>query len=218
MPALRALRVALAAVSLAAVTAACTSPTSPKEKASSSGAVETPVFTGPESAEPSTATTALSLAAVVPAPDGLGAALPFGMQAARAMNGLTQALGRAENVTVVPADANCGATRIFRWKDFDVLINEVTARSGGNPGLVGWAMGAAAPAALGLKTDKGIGVASTLAAVKAAYGPVTVAQGPNGPTLVIRAANGVITGDLDGTKDNSRVKALRAGASCPGAS
>jgi hypothetical protein len=211
MPALRALRVALIAVSLVVVTAACTSP---KEKAaSSSGAVETPAFTGPESTEPSTVTTALSLAAVIPAPDGIGP-LTFGTQAARAMNGLTQALGRAENVTVVPADANCGATRIFRWKDFDVLINEVTARSGGNPGLVGWAMGAAAPASLGLKTDKGIGIGSTLGAVKAAYGAVTVAQGANGPTFVIRVASGVITGDLNGTGDAGRVKALRAGASC----
>jgi hypothetical protein len=210
MPALRALRVALAAASLVVVTAACTSP---KEKASSSGAVETPGFTGPESTEPTTATTALGLAAVVPAPDGIGP-LAFGTQAARAMNGLTQALGRAENVTVVPEGANCGATRIFRWKDFDVLINEVTARSGGNPGLVGWAMGAQAPAPLRLKTDKGIGIGSTLAAVKAAYGPVTVAQGANGPTLVIRAASGVITGDLDGSGDTGRVKTLRAGASC----
>jgi hypothetical protein len=211
MPALRALRLALAAASLVVVTAACTSP---KEKASTPGAVETPGFTGPESTEPTTGSTALSLAAVVPAPDGLGALL-FGTQAARAMNGLTQALGRAEKVIVVPEGANCGATRVFRWKDFDVLINEVTARSGGNPGLVGWAMGAAAPAPLGLKTDKGIGIGSTVAAVKAAYGSVTVAQGANGPTLVIRAANGVISGDLDGPGDASRVKTLRAGASCP---
>ena len=211
MSALRALRVALAAAILVAATAACTGP---KDKASSSGAVETPVFTGPESTEPTTATTPLSRAAVVPAPDGLGA-LPFGTQAARAMNGLTQALGRAETVTLVPEGANCGATRVFRWNDFDVLINEVTARSGGNPGLVGWAMGAPAAAPLGLKTDKGIGIGSTLAAVKAAYGAVTVAQGANGPALVIRAANGVITGDLDGPGDASRVKTLRAGASCP---
>jgi hypothetical protein len=211
MPALRSLRVALAAASLVVVTAACTSP---KEKASTSGAVESPGFTGPESTEPTTGTTALSLAAVVPAPDGLGS-LPFGTQAARAMNGLTQALGRAEKVTVVPEGANCGATRVFHWKDFDVLINEVTARSGGSPGLVGWAMGAAAPARLGLKTDKGIGIGSTVAAAKAAYGSVTVAQGANGPTLVIRAANGVISGDLDGPGDAGRVKTLRAGASCP---
>jgi len=213
MPALRALRVALAAMSLMVVTAACTSP---KEKASSPGKVEeTPAFTGPESAEPSTATTpALSLAAVVPAPDGIGP-LAFGTQAAKAMNGLTQALGRAENVTTVPPSANCGATRVFRWKDFDVLINEVTARSGGNPGLVGWAMGAAAPPGLGLKTDKGIGIGSTLAAVKAAYGPVTVAQGPNGPTFVIRVASGVITGEITGAGDTGKVKTLRAGASCP---
>jgi len=212
MPALRALRVALMAASLVVVTAACTSP---KEKASSPGAVqETPVFTGPEAAEPSTATTPLSLAAVIPAPDGIGP-LTFGTQAARAMNGLTQALGRAENITVIPPNTNCGATRVFRWKDFEVLINEVTARSGGNPGLVGWAMGAAAPAGLGLKTDKGVGIGSTLAAVKAAYGPVTVAQGPNGPTFVIRVASGVITGELAGTGDSGRVKTLRAGASCP---
>ena len=66
---------------------------------------------------------------------------------------------------MVPANATCGATRVFHWKDFDVLINEVTAHSGGNPGLVGWGMGASS---LGLKTDKGIGVGSTLRAVKAA--------------------------------------------------
>jgi hypothetical protein len=212
MPALRALRVGLVVASLVVVTGACTS--NPKEKASSKGSVDTPVFTGPESAEPSTATTALSLSAVMPAPDGLGPALPFGMQAARAMNGLTQALGRAETVTPVPEGTSCGATRIFRWKDFEVLINEVTARSGGNPGLVGWAMGAAAPAPLGMKTDKGIGIGSTLAAVKAAYGAVTVAQGPNGPTFVVRLANGVMSGDLSGPGDAARVKTLRAGVSC----
>ena len=211
MPARRALRLGLVVASLVVVTAGCTG--SPKEKASSKGSVETPVFTGPESAEPSTATTALSLSAVVPAPDGLGPALPFGMQAARAMNGLTQALGRAETVTPVAAGTSCGATRIFRWKDFDVLINEVTARSGGNPGLVGWAM-AAAPATLGMKTDKGIGVGSTLAALKAAYGAVTVAQGANGPTFVVRLSNGVMTGDLNGPGDAGRIKTLRAGVSC----
>ena len=207
MPAQRALRVALAAVSLLAVSAACTSP--PKEKASMKGDVRTP-FTGTESTEPTTSTTALGMTALVLAPDGIGP-LPFGMQAARAMNGLTQALGRAEKVTPVPATATCGATRIFRWKDFDVLINEVTARSGGNPGLVGWSVGATAPSSVGLKTDKGIGIGSTLAAVKAAYGPaVTVA----GTTFAIRGGNNVITGELEGSKDTARVKTLRAGASC----
>ena len=207
MPALRALRVALAAVCLVVGSAACTSP--PKDKASMKGDVQTP-FTGPEPTEPTTATTALSLTALVLAPDGIGP-VPFGMQAARAMNGLTQALGRAETVTPVPDSANCGATRIFRWKDFDVLINEVTARSGGTPGLVGWSLGATAPSSVGLKTDKGIGIGSTLAAVRTAYGSaVTVA----GTTFAIRGANNVMTGELEGPNAAGRVKTLRAGASC----
>jgi hypothetical protein len=208
MPALRALRVALAAVSLVVATTACTSP--PKDKASMKGDVQTPVFTGPESTEPTTSTTSLSMTALVLAPDGIGP-LPFGMQAARAMNGLTQALGRAEKITPVPDGANCGATRIFRWKDFDVLINEVSARSGGTPGLVGWSLGATAPSSVGLKTDKGIGIGSTLAAVRAAYGSaVTVA----GSTFAIRGAKSVISGELDGANDAARVKTLRAGVSC----
>jgi hypothetical protein len=208
MPALRALRVAVAAVSLVAVAAACTSP--PKDKASMKGDVKTPVFTGPESTEPTTATTALSKTALVLMPDGIGP-LPFGMQAARAMNGLTQALGRAEQVIAVPPTANCGATRIFRWKDFDALINEVSARSGGSPGLVGWSLRAPAPSSVGLKTDKGIGIGSTLAAVRAAYGSaVTIA----GTTFKIRGANSVITGELDGGSDAARVKTLSAGAAC----
>ena len=207
MPALRALRVVVAAMSLVVVTAACTSP--PKDKASMKGDVKAPVDIGPESTEPTTATTALSMAALVLTADGIGP-LPFGMQVARAVSGLTQALGRAETVTNVPPGADCGATRMFRWKDLDVLVNEVSARSGGTPGLAGWSVGAAA-SSVGLKTDKGIGIGSTAAAVRAAYGPaVTMA----GTTLEIRAGNGVITGELDGGSDAARVKKLSAGVSC----
>jgi len=207
----RTLRVALAVGGLMVLmTAGCTSPK--EDKASFSGDVKTPVFTGPESTEPTTATTALGRRSVILAPDGLGS-LPFGTQAARAMKGLTQAFGRAENITVVPPGASCEATRIFHWKDFDVLINEVSARSGGAPGLAGWAVGAPAPASLGLKTEKGIGMGSTVAAVRAAYGPaVTIA----GTKLEIRAEGGVISGELDGPNDVGRVKTLRAGATCPG--
>jgi hypothetical protein len=211
LPAVRSLRLALVAVSLLVLTAACTSN---KERASFSGGVQPTSDAEAPRMEPSTTTTALTMAQVVPAPDGLGP-LSFGTQAARAMGALTRALGRAENATVVPADANCGATRIFRWKDFDVLINEVSTRSGGNPGLVGWSLGATAPSSLDLKTEKGIGIGSTVAAVKAAYGPtVTIDQGVNGPTFKITAPNGVITGELNGLSAASRVKALRAGVSC----
>ena len=207
MPALRALRVAVAAVSLVAVTAACTSP--PKDKAAMKGDVKAPVVTGPESTEPTTATTALGMAALVLTAEGIGP-LPFGTQAARAMSGLTQALGRAETVTSIPPGANCAATRMFRWKDLDVLVNEVSARSGGTPGLAGWSMGTAA-SSVGLKTDKGIGIGSTMAAVRAAYGSaLTIA----GTTFKVRSANSVITGELDGGSDAARVKKLSAGAAC----
>lgn len=203
MPALRALRVAVAAMSLVVVTAACTSP--PKDKASMKGDVKAPVEIGPESTEPTAATAPLGMAALVLTADGIGP-LPFGMQVARAVSGLTQALGRAETVTAVPPGANCGATRLFHWKDLDVLVNEVSARSGGTPGLAGWSVAAA-----GLKTDKGIGIGSTLAAVRAAYGPaVTIA----GTTFKVRGANSVITGELDGGSDAARVKKLSAGVSC----
>ena len=209
MPALRALRVALAAATLVVVTAACTSP--PKDDTTQKGDVKAPtVFTGPESTEPTTATTPLSMAALVLAPEGIGP-LPFGMQAARAMNGLTQALGRAEKVTPVPSADSCGATRSFRWKNFDVFVNEVSSRSGGNPGLVGWSLSATAPSSIGLKTDKGIGIGSTLAAVKAAYGSaVTVA----GSTFAVRGANGVMSGEVEGGGDAARVRTLRAGVFC----
>jgi hypothetical protein len=210
------LRVALAAMSLVVVTAACTGQ---KDKPQVSGGVEQPADQGPgdmgpETTEPTTATTALRQEALSLAADGIGP-LPFGLQAARAMNGLTQALGRAENIRVVPPAANCGVTRIFRWRDFDVLVNEASARSGGKPGLVGWSLGPPSPSGLGLKTAKGIGIGSTVTAVKAAYGTaVTPGQGPNGPTLQITAPSGVITAELDGHGDAARVTTLRAGATC----
>jgi hypothetical protein len=202
---MRKFRVALAALTLLSVTTACTSP---KEPASFEGGVETTA--AGSKTEPSTSTTAVTPAAVVLAPDGLGA-VSFGTQAARAMNALTQAFGRAENVTVIPPAANCGATRIFRWKDFAVLINEVSARSGGNPGLVGWSLGPTAPASADLETEKGIGIGSTAAAVKEAYGAAT---NQAGATLTITAPNGVITAELEAGNDSGRVKTLRAGVSC----
>lgn len=202
---MRSFRVGLVAFALLSLTAACTGGSKPT---SSRGSLEVPAE-APAPGE-STTTTALTAAAVVLAPDGLGT-LPFGTQAARAMDALTQAFGRAEAVTPVPPESDCGATRMFRWKDFTVLINEVTAQSGGSPGLVGWSLGATAPVSTALRTDKGISIGATAAAVKAAYGPATTQAGP---TLTITTPTGVITADLDGASDASRVKTLRAGASC----
>lgn len=179
-----------------------------KERPSFSGSVETTV---PEPASAaSTTTPPLSASSLVLAADGLGP-VTFGTQAAVAMGRLTQALGRAEEPTLIPPGSGCDATRIFRWKNFAVLINEVSARSGGKPGLVGWALGAPAPDSLDIKTDKGIGVGSTVAALKAASGTsVTITPG----AFEIAAPNGAITGALDGQGDTAKVKALQAGTVC----
>ena len=210
MPALRSIRLTLVAVTLVAMTAGCTSG---KERASFSGGVDTSAVAEPQLG-PSTSTTVLTLTAVVLAPDGLGP-VSFGTQAARAVHAMTDALGRADDVTAIPAEANCDATRLFRWKDLDVLINEVSGRLGGKPGIVGWSVGVAASSPLGLRTEKGIGLGSTVAAVKAAYGPtLTITQGGSGPSLMITTPSGIITGEFDGLGESSRVKTLRAGVAC----
>jgi hypothetical protein len=207
MPALHSVRIALVTVSVVVLAAACTSG---KERASFSGGVMPTAAGEAPQPDPSTSTTALTLAQLVLAPDGLGP-VSFGTQAARAMDALTQALGRAEDSTLAPAGSNCDATRSFLWKDFRVFINEVSGRFGGKPGLVGWSVGAPAASGLSLKTEKGIGIGSTVAAVKAAYGStLTMDHG----TLSITAPNGAITGELDGAGDTGKVNTLRAGASC----
>lgn len=211
MPALRSIRMTVAAATVAVLTAACTSGNG---RAAMSGGVDEPAIVESPTSESTTATTAVTLGQLVLAPDGLGP-VSFGTQAARALNALTQVLGRAENVSHVPVGAGCEGTRIFRWKDLDVVVNEVGGFSGGKPGLVGWSLGADGASTLGLKTEKGIGLGSTVAAVKAAYGSgVSIADGGSGPVVTITAPNGVITGGLDGIGDASKVKTLRAGEFC----
>lgn len=209
----RILRVVLAAVALTVVASGCNNG---GERASFAGGVGATTEEASSSPDVSTTSTTLAAESLVLSPDGLGP-VPFGTQAAVALSGLTQALGRAENWTPVTAGATCGATRVFTWKNFDVIVNEATAASGGMRGLVGWRVRDTAPTFLDLKTEKGIGLGSTVAAVRAAYGDsVSMAQGDQGPVLTMTAASGVITADLDGGGDLNTVRSLRAGASCAG--
>lgn len=206
MPMRRGVRTAAVAVGIALLAGACSSGGGKKPSTASGEVAPTLPAAAPDS---STSSTALRVDALVLAGDGLGA-VPFGMQAARAMNLLTQALGQAEEWKHVSDPAGCGATRMFRWKNLDVFVNEASARSGGRPGLVGWAM--RAPATLGVKTDQGVAAGATVAALKAAYGDgVRIA----GPTFEITTPNGLITGDLSGPADRDTVQVLRAGISCP---
>jgi hypothetical protein len=204
-------RLALIALGLTLLTAGCTSG---KATSSAAGGVAATAPTATPSTDASTTSTALSATALVLSADGLGP-LTFGTQAARALSGLTQALGHAEKVTPVPAGSTCGATRIFQWKNLDVVVNEVTAGSGVTAGLVGWYLGAPAPTSLDLRTDKGIGVGSTIGALKAAYGAsVSFVQGGQGHAVKIDAPNGVITGQVDGLGNANKLLNLRAGHLC----
>lgn len=206
MSVMRLFRATLVAVTLVTLTTACAN----GEKKASLGGFESTA----EAPASSTTSTPLSMASLVLSADGIGS-VSFGTQAARALGALTQALGRAESSTVVPEGATCEATRIFRWKDLDVIVNEVGGRSGGRAGLVGWSVGVPAPSSLGLKTEKGLGTGQTVSAFKAAYGEsVSITHGDSAPILTITASNGVLTGEADGLSDASKIKTFRAGVSC----
>lgn len=206
---MRFVKVTAVALSLIALPAACSNGRNDR----SFNGFETRAQT-PTAAEMTTTTQPLSMAELDLSADGLGP-VSFGTQAARALGLLSQALGRAGNSKTVPADASCQVTRIFSWKGLDVLVNEVGARGAGRAGLVGWSIGASTESTPDLKTDKGIGVGSTLEGVKRAYGePTGTDQGPNGPTATITTPDGVLIAQLDGLSPTSKVKTLQAGVSC----
>lgn len=210
MPRIRRSHMLLVAAGLTILVTGCSGD---GERASFAGGVNAPAESPTPTADTSTTTSPLTAGTIVLSPDGLGP-LAFGTQAARALHGLTQALGRAENWRLVPADGACAATRIFNWKNFDVIVNEATAESGSTRGLVGWMLRGTEPT-LDLKTDRGIGIGSTVAAVRAAHGDLTIVQGEDGPMLTIPGSSGLITGELDGLGDASKIQTLRAGTVCP---
>jgi hypothetical protein len=127
---------------------------------------------------------------------------------------LTEALGQADKITPVPAGVACGATRRFQWANLQVFLNEVNRSSGGTAGLVGWYLGAPSPTSTDLRTDKGMGIGSTVAVIQAAYGHDVVVQGEHGPGFAITSAAGVVTGQLDGRSAASKVTSLQAGTVC----
>jgi hypothetical protein len=200
----------LVAAALTMLTAACSNDSG---GTSFAGGVDTPNESRPPATEPSTTTTPMTSGSIILSPDGLGP-VAFGTQAAVALNGLTQAFGRAEQWSLVPAGGACAATRIFTWKNFEVLVNEATSTSSSTRGLVGWALRGTEPT-LDLRTEKGVGIGSRVAAARAAYGDsLESAQGPGGPTLTIPGSSGSITAELDRLGDAGKIQTLRAGTAC----
>jgi hypothetical protein len=204
-------RAALIALSAVLLTAAACSKDK-KESTTTTSAAPTTV-----SSETTTSTVPFTKAGIVLAPDGLGPGLPFYTQSARSINLLMQALGPPDKNTPLPVGTACGATRRLQWGNFQALVNEVLSSSGaGRPGLTGWYLGATSPNKLDFKTEKGITVGSTVAALKAAYGPdvVVAARGEQGPGFTITTPKGIILGLLDAATDAGKIKNLQAGNFC----
>jgi len=81
--------------------------------------------------------------------------------------------------------------------------------------LAGWYLGAASPTKLDFKTEKGITIGSTVAALRAAYGTdLNVARGEQGPGYNITLSKGIILGQLDDLEDTGKVKNIQAGNFC----
>lgn len=206
----RAALIVLSAVLL--VGAACSD-----DKKDPDAATTTTLVSLPTSTEPSTTTVPFRKESILLSADGLSPELKFGeVNSARTINLLMQALGQPEKNQLLPAQATCGATRRLQWGNLQVLVNEVTSASGaGRPGLTGWYLGAPSATIHDLKTEKGIGIGSTVAALKAAYGTdVTVARGEAGPGFVVTLAAGPVLGQLDGLTDTAKVKNIQAGNYC----
>ncbi|HEV3365643.1 MAG TPA: hypothetical protein VG795_16185 [Acidimicrobiia bacterium] len=161
----------------------------------------------------STTTAPLTKEAMVLGDEGVGP-VTFGTNAAHTIARFMQALGPGEKNQPLPAGQPCGATRRVVWANFQILVNEVTSMSGaGKPGFAGWFLGSPGPH--DFKTEKGIGIGSTVAALKAAYGTdVVIARGESGPAFTVTAAKGIITGQLDGQGDNNKIKNIQAGSYC----
>jgi hypothetical protein len=182
-----------------------------KESASTTTAEQTTTSTAP-----TTTTAPLTKEQIVLAADGVGT-VKFGTDnAAHVLKRFIQALGDPEKDQRLPANSACGATRRFVWANFQVLVNEVTSMSGaGKPGFAGWFLGPPTGAALDFKTDKGIGLGSTVAALKAAYGTdQQIARGEQGWGFTVTAPGGIIIGQLDGGADTNKVKNIQAGNYC----
>src|SRR5437660_5249322 len=113
---------------------------------------------------PTTTTTApLTREAVLLAPNGQGP-VHFGDPVAAATARLTQALGPPDKETAIPPGAVCGATGSRQWADLQVFVNDTPSAPVGKSGFLGWFDGAASTKPpLGLKTEQGIGIGSTVA-------------------------------------------------------
>lgn len=184
-----------------------------------------PTSPAPSSPAPATGTVPAT-PAVVLSPDGVGVA-KFGDDADTAIRALTAALGRPDRDTgyvgsfsefgTCPGDKVRGVI----WKDFTVLFAQgrTPARSDGRPHLLDFGYGttgSSTPAQPKLATSKGIGLGSTLAEIRKAYGPVETYYDEitQSTGFTIGEPPHQLFGFLSGPGPTARLEQLQGGVPC----
>lgn len=154
--------------------------------------------------------------------DGLGVTA-FGDMPEYALAALTAALGEPSSDTTEPAFSSYGTCpgttlRAVGWGGLVVLITDGATAYGIESGPHFFAYMYRSDDSLGLATPEGIGLGSTVAEVRAAYGEqvrVNPEQEVFGPSFEVGAYGpGGVYGLLDGTDDTSTVTEVAAGQPC----
>ncbi len=178
--------------------------------------------TSTSAATASPVTTATSVPAPgVPAvqlkPDGIGD-LVFGTGEAETRAALTKAFGPPTFDETLPAEScTTGATRRVSWGDLVVLFGPGT---GGGLTMVGWTYGTPdPPAEPPLTTAEGVGVGTTVAQLRSAYGERVEVREDEAAGVVRFSVQGSryqlpLAGVLSGSTDAATVRAIYAGSYC----
>jgi hypothetical protein len=148
-------------------------------------------------------------------PDGLGP-LHFGEPTGSMVGRLTTALGIPDKDAPVPPEKRCGATRVVEWSNLQILVNDAPDARAGSSGFVGWFYGITSPRpSLFLKTENGVGLGTTVAALKTTYGEgVDIERGEQGASFSVMAESGILLGALSSMADNGMVLNLQSGNFC----
>jgi hypothetical protein len=148
-------------------------------------------------------------------PDGLGP-LHFGEPTGSLVGRLTSALGVPDKDAPIPPEKRCGATRVVEWSNLQILVNDAPDARAGNTGFVGWFYGINSPRpSLFLKTENGVGLGTTVTALKTAYGEgVDIERGEQGASFSVMAESGILLGALSSMADNGMVLNLQSGSFC----
>lgn len=166
-------------------------------------------------------------AGVVLSRDGLGVAR-FGDEAEAALAKLRDAMGTPNTLSKwLPMERSLWGTcpgsevRGAKWGDLWVLFSDRSELSEQRH-LSGWLLGGSS--ALGrteLKTSEGIGLSSTLAELRAAYGDrLTLEPSGLGQRFFVEPAEGekagsrLLAGTVSGDEDDDTVGSLRGGLAC----